>query len=327
MTKIGPRLLLVLGLLAPVCLGGDVAFAQETLKRREPPVQEFVLGPGDQVMVQVLDLEELANKPVRVDANGFVDLPMAGRIEAAGLTMEQMKAALAAKVSKYINDPQITLTIVEGQSRPVSVVGAVNTPGVQQLQGPKSLIEVISMAGGVRPDSGPRVILTRQMKWGKIPARDARLDGSGAFTTASFSLDELMAGTSPAENVLVQPGDVVSVPKADLVYVVGDVKKAGGFTLSTHSSVSLLQALSLAEGFGPDASPKTSKILRQAPGGDGTPKEIPVDVRQIFAGKAPDVALYANDILFIPTSGAKVATRRTIEAAIGVGSGLLIYRR
>ena len=90
--------------------------------------------------------------------------------------------------------------------------------------------------------------------------------------------------------------------------------------------MTLLQALSLAEGFGPDASPKTSRILRQAPGSDGTPKEIPIDIRKIYAGKAPDVPLYANDILFIPTSSTKVVARRVIEASIGVGSGIAIYR-
>lgn len=317
------RLLLFILLIA----GWEHGQAQDALHRRDAPVQEFVLGPGDQIVLQVLDMEEISNKPLRVDANGFVDLPLAGRLRAGGLTVDEFKAMLATKLSKYINTPQISLTVTDNQSRPVSVLGAVNAPGVQQLQGPKRLVEVISMAGGARTDAGPKVILTRQMQWGKIPANDTRLDGSGAFSTASFSLDELMAGSSAAENILMEPGDVVSIPKADVVYVVGDVKKAGGFTLSTHSSVSILQALSLAEGFGPDASPKTSKILRQAPGGDGTPKEISVDVRQIFAGKAPDVPLYANDILFIPSSTAKIVTRRAIESAIGIGSGVAVYRR
>ena len=299
---------------------------QDALHRREAPVQEYVLGPGDQISLEVVDMGEISNKPIRIDASGFVDVPFAGRMQAAGLTSEQFKAALATKLSKYVDRPQIALNVIDNQSRPVSVLGAVNIPGVQQIQGPKHLLEALSTAGGVRPDAGPKLVLTRQMKWGMIPVADARLDGGGTINTATFSLDELMAGTSAAGNLLLQPGDAITVPKAELVYVVGDVKKAGGFSLSTHSSVTLLQALSLAEGFGPDASPKTSRILRPAPGSDGTPREIPIDIRKIYAGKAPDVPLYANDILFIPTSSTKVVTRRVIEASIGVGSGIAIYR-
>ena len=314
------RIVLVLSL--SYCLG-----AQDGLHRREPILQDYVLGPGDQLGLQIVDMDEVSSKPLRIDAGGFVDIPLAGRIQAAGLTSEQFKAELVAKLSKYIDKPQVTVTVIDNQSRPVSILGAVNNPGVQQIQGPKRLLEVLSIAGGVRPDAGPKVVLTRQIKWGMIPADGARLEGGGAFSTASFLLDDLMAGTNPEGNLLVQPGDVVTVPRAELVYVVGDVRKAGGFQLTTHSKMTLLQALSLAEGFGPDASPKTSRILRQPPGGDGTPKEIPIDIRQIYAGKAPDVPLYANDILFIPSSTTKVVTRRTIEAAIGVGSGVAIYRR
>ena len=299
---------------------------QDALHRRDAPVQEYVLGPGDQISLEVVDMEEISSKPLRIDGSGFVDVPFAGRLQAAGLTSEQFKAELAAKLSKYVDKPQIALNVIDNQSRPVSVLGAVNNPGVQQIQGPKHLLEALSMAGGARQDAGPKLVLTRQMKWGILPVADARLDGSGTFSTATFPLDELMAGKDPAANLLLQPGDAITIPKAELVYVVGDVKKAGGFALSTHSSVTLLQALSLAEGFGPDASPKTSRILRPAPGSDGTPKEISVDIRQIYAGKAPDVPLYANDILFIPSSSVKVVTRRAIEAAIGVGSGVAIYR-
>ena len=299
--------------------------AQEALHRRDAPLPEFVLGPGDQIAVEVVDMEEISRKPFRVDANGFVDVPIAGPVRAAGLTPEQFKASLAACLSKYIDAPRISLSVIDNQSRPISVLGAVNTPGVQQIANPKRLLEVISSAGGIRSDAGPKVVLTRQTKWGQIPVQNAALEDGGAFSVATFSLDELLSGKNPGQNIMIEPGDVITIPRADLVYVVGDVRKAGGFQLSTHSSMTLLQALSLAEGFGPDASPKTGRILRQAPGGDGTPKEIPIDIRQIYAGKAPDVPLYANDILFIPSSGVKIATRRAIEAAIGVGSGVLIY--
>ena len=168
------------------------------------------------------------------------------------------------------------------------------------MQGPKRLIEVISLAGGLRQDAGSKVILTRQSKWGSLPLPGVKIDATSGFSTASISLDGLLAATSPAENILVLPNDVVSVPKADLVYVVGDVKRSGGFQLASHNTMSILQALSLSEGFGPSASPKSAKIMRPTDKDASKMNEIPVDIQKIFAGKAPDVALYANDVLFIP---------------------------
>lgn len=303
-----------------------LAPAQTTLQHRAPQSTDYVLGPGDQFVLHVTDLDDISDKPLRIDPDGMVDLPLAGTVQAGGLTVDQFKTELRSKLSKYITSPQISLNLTENQSRPVSVLGAVNNPGVHQLQGSRHLLEVISLSGGIRPDAGPTVIVTRQPRFGSISAPGAKVALSNGYSTASFSLDALMASKNPENNIVVEPGDVVSIPKADLIYVVGDVRKAGGFPLSSHESVSLLQAVSLAEGLGPNASARHARILRPAPGGDGTPREIPVDVQKIFSGQSPDVPLYANDVLFIPNSAFKASAERALEAAIGVTSGLLIYR-
>jgi polysaccharide biosynthesis/export protein len=300
--------------------------AQTSLQRRVRAPDEYVLSEGDHIVLPVTDMEEISEKAIRIDPNGYVDLPLAGRIPASGLTLEQFKVEVASKLSKYINSPQITVNLVESESRPVSVIGEVNNPGVHQLAGSKHLLEVISLSGGLKADAGPVIIVTREQKWGKIEVSGANVDLSTGASTATFSVDALMASKDPSDNILVKPNDVISIPKADLIYVVGDVRKAGGFQLSTHPTLSLLQALSLAEGLGPDNAASHSRILRPVPGGDGVPREIPIDVNRIFAGKAPDVQLYANDVLFIPHSGAKATGRRAVEAAIGITSGLLIYR-
>jgi polysaccharide export outer membrane protein len=104
------------------------------------------------------------------------------------------------------------------------------------------------------------------------------------------------------------------------------VKKAGGFVLSTHKTMSVLEAVSLAEGLGPDSAGGSARILRPSPNGDGEHTLIAVNVDKIFQGKEPDVKLYADDILFVPHSGFKVGSRRAIEAAIGVTTGMLIYK-
>ncbi len=289
--------------------------------------QDYVLGPGDQMQLHVVDMDEIPDKPILVDPSGFVDLPLAGRMEASGKTLEEFKAALAAKLSRYITDPRITINLVDDQSRPVSIIGAVNSPGVHQLQGPKRLIEVISLAGGLRQDAGSRVILTRQTSWGALPLPNAKTDTAEGFSTASISLDDLLSATRPAENILVQPHDVISIPKADLVYVVGDVKKAGGFQLSSHSSMSVLQAISLSEGLGPSASPKSARIMRPTDTSASAMQEIPVDLQKIFAGKAPDVSLRPNDVLFVPNSLAKSSARRAAEVILQTASGIAIYGR
>ena len=299
---------------------------QMTLQHRAPAPTQYVLGPGDEINLHVNDMDEITDKPIKVGPNGDVDIPLAGEVHAGGLTIDQFRTALAGKLSKYITSPEITVNLTQSGSAPVSVVGEVNNPGVHEIEGTRRLLEVISASGGLKIDAGPKIIVTREPRWGGIAGTNARIDPATGYTTATFSVDELMSGRVPQDNIVIEPDDVISVPKADLVYVVGDVKKAGGFALTTHPTVTLLQALALAEGLGPDDKASQSKILRAVPGGDGTPREIPVDVKKVLAGKAPDMPLYPNDILFIPNSAAKTASRRAIEAAIGVGSGMLIYR-
>lgn len=302
--------------------------AQKPLIARQPPaVSEYVLGAGDQVSLHIVDLEDVTEKPIRIDPNGFIDLPLVGRVEAGGLTIEQLREQLRAKFSKYITSPQISINLIDNQSRSVSVIGSVNNPGVRALEGPRRLIEVISLAGGVRADAGSRVIVTRQARWGELPLTQAKMDPTGSYSTATISLESLLSAGNPSENILVDPGDVVSIPKADIVYVVGTVKKAGGFPLASKDSMSLIQTLSLAEGLDQNAAANKARILRPSPGGDGPVHEIPVDIPRVFSGKDPDVALYANDVLYVPNSLAKSALKQTAATIVQVATGVIIYRR
>jgi polysaccharide export outer membrane protein len=300
-------------------------YAQAALQHREP-IPQYVLGPGDQISLHVADMEELPDRPLTINPSGMIDLPLAGPVKAAGLTIPEFKSSLSGLLSRYITKPEVSVNLLASGSQPISVIGEVNTPGVHQLDGTKRLLEILSLSGGLKPDAGPNIYVTRQNKWGSIKAANTRIDPVTGDMTACFSVDAVMSAKAPESNIILQPDDVISVPRADLVYVVGDVKKAGGFQLSTHETLSLLQAVTLAEGLGPDSSAGHARILRPIPGNDGTPKEIPVDVDKIMAGKSPDVRLFANDVLFIPRSGIKVTARRAMEAAIGITSGILIYR-
>ncbi len=320
MMRLKPLLTVALLAALPMC-------AQTTLlQRRTETVPEYVLGPGDQIVLHVDDMDDVPQGPIRIDPSGQIDLPLVGRVQAGGLTVEQLHDQLASKLSKYISHPDVTINLTGMESRPVSVVGEVANPGMHQISGPTRLLDVVSLSGGLKPDAGPNILVTRQPRWGKLEGPEVKVDPATGATTARYPLDTLTSLKDPANNIPIRPGDVVSVPKGELVYVVGDVKKAGGFVLSTHRTMSVLEAVTLAEGLGPDSAAGSARILRPSPNGDGEHTLIPVNVGKIFAGKAPDVRLYADDILFVPHSGFKVGSRRAVEAAIGITTGILVYR-
>ena len=99
----------------------------------------------------------------------------------------------------------------------------------------------------------------------------------------------LMSAARPADNILIQPHDVITVPEADVVYVIGEVRKPGAFVLNDRASVSVLQALSMAEGLGSTPAPQDSRILRSVPGNTER-KQIPVDLKKVLVGKAEEQA-------------------------------------
>jgi polysaccharide biosynthesis/export protein len=301
------------------------------LPAEEPPAsgRGYVLGPEDGISVHVVDLPELDSKAlgvIRIDHQGNIRLPLAGRIQASGLTVEQLEKEIANRLSGIMNDPEVTVSVAEFRSHPVSVLGAVRNPGVYQVTGRKTLFEVLSLAGGLNPDASNRVNITRLASAGRLPLPNAVLDKTGAFYIGELNVRNVMEAKNPDENIDVLPNDVVTVPKADLVYVVGAVHRSGGFPLSEKEQISVLQAVSLAEGLDRVAGAKNARILRQpAPGAERT--EIPVNVQEILDGRAKDMSLQANDILFIPNSVAKSASMRAIEAAIQTGTGLVIWGR
>lgn len=286
----------------------------------------YVLGPDDEITLFVSDLDEISNKPMRIDMRGDINLPMAGRVHAAGLTTDRLEAEIESRLKKYVQDPDVVVSVKEFRSQPVSVLGDVEKPGVHQLEGRKTLFEVLSMAGGLKPDAGNTVKITRSLQWGRIPLPGATDDSSGKFSVASVKVKGIMEGSDPAANILIKPEDVITVPKADVVYAVGSVKKPGGFLLKQNESLSTLQVLSLAEGLDKAAAPKKAKIMRAVPGTTSR-IEIPVDLQKLMAGKSPDLPLRSDDILFVPNSAAKNAGSRAMEAAIQVATGVAIYGR
>src|SRR5712664_3047134 len=285
----------------------------------------YLLGPDDQLEISGPELSDLPNKPVRIDGEGDIQVPRVGRVHVAGLTVQQAEQEINKALSKYILHPQAVVSVAEVRSQPVSILGAVNTPGVHQVQGHKTLLEMLALAGGIRPDAGYSVRITRQLDWGCIPLPKAELDASGRFSVAELNLKQIMEAKNPEENIQIFPHDVISVPKAEMVYVIGEVKRSGGFVLGEHQSISVLQALSLAEGLNGTADARHARILRLKRDADQR-EELSVDVKDVLNGKKADIALRGDDILCIPGGTCKKAALRAIEAAVQTGTGMAIWR-
>lgn len=285
----------------------------------------YVLGPGDEITVHQPNAEELDNQAARIDDMGDATLPLVGKVHVGGLTVDKAQALIASRLSEWLVQPNPVLSITEYRSQPVSVVGEVTNPGVIQLQGQKTLLETISLAGGLRPDAGDYVEITRELKYGPVPAGQESIDSGRQFSMSRIDLTALMNGRNPTDNVVIYPHDVVSVPRGEVIYVAGDVHKPGSFPLTANGGISVLQAISLAEGLGPQARPKSAKILRPNPQG-GDKQEIPVNLSKIMSGKAEDLELKPRDILLVPDSTSKKAGIKAAEAAVQAATGIFIWR-
>jgi len=281
------------------------------------------IGPDDLLNIAIFEAPEL-NSTVRVSAGGEISLQLLGAVHAAGLTPLELELALQILLRRtYMKDPHVSVFIQELQSHPVSVVGAVKMPGVFQIRGTKTVIEVLSMAQGLADDAGDTVLIMRggeKAEAGNLGGRDAQQDG-----IEEINLKSLLESSNSSSNVSVRPGDIVKVPRAGIVYVVGEVNKPGGFVLQNNESISVLQALALAQGATHTSSISHARIIR-TDSATGKRTEIPMNLGKIFSGKRPDALLQPKDIVFVPNSAAKSVLFRGSEAALQTAAGVAIYK-
>jgi len=285
----------------------------------------YVLGPNDQLSLVVDQLqEEFTEKTFRIDQQGNVSIPLIGRVHAGGLTTSELEDDLKNRFGVILKTPDVVVNVTEFSSQPVSILGAVGQPGIRQLQGKKTLFEVLSLAGGLRPDAGTIVKITRDLRSGPLPVPNAFTGSTGEYSVAIVHIKDVMQAS--AENIVILPGDTVFVPKADVVYIVGSIAKPGGFPIGENEILSALQLVSLGEGITRTAASEKAKILRLDPG-SATRSEIPINLNRLLAGKDPDVMLRSDDILFVPNSGAKSVEYRTLEAIVNAATGVAMYGR
>jgi polysaccharide biosynthesis/export protein len=312
---------------------------------------DYQIGPEDLLEISVLEAPDL-NRAVRVADDGSVSLALIGSVEVAGLSTREAQAAIADRLRQtYMKDPQVSVFVQEMKSHPVSVFGAVEKPGVYQIRSPKTLVEVLSMAQGLTNDAGDTVVVmkhpsdfvsgsagtanppgaaeTSSENTGPGPnASSMPNDTSSGADAISVDLKDLLDSGSPQSNVLVYPGDVVKVSRAGIVYVVGQVRKPGGFLLKTNENISVLQALALAEGLSPTSKGKEARIFLAGKSGEA-PKEVAINLDKVMQGKMSPPVLKPNDVLFVPSSAGKQALtvlEQSTAGIIGTLGGAAIYR-
>ena len=169
--------------------------------------------------------------------------------------------------------------------------------------------------------AGRFVYVTRKEGFSSLPSGEGAQLVSG--DKVEINLNELLYAKNNDLNIEIKPFDIISVAKAEVVYVLGSVRKAGGFVLEDQDTMTVLQALAMAEGLDRTASKKSTRIIRTTT--NGTRMEIPIDLGKILKGNEQDPVLIANDILYIPDSTQKLALKRALDATIGTISGVLIY--
>lgn len=306
---------------------------QQLAQAAHPPTGEIPIGAGDLVHVDVFDVPDLS-RDVRVGETGLISLPLIPqRISVAGCTPFELSRQIEKllEVNGLVMHPQVSIIVKEQSSDPISIVGAVGHPVVFHEFRPTSLLEVLAAAGGVSDDAGDSIIISREKMpaaavCGKANPEDPPNDPPGETQTLKIRVSDLLQSGDPAFNVPVYGGDVITVPRAGIVYVAGAVAQPGGYTLrDPGEAINTMKIIALAHGLGPTAKSNDAVILRKDPS-TGETKEIKVKLKKIMDRKAPDQRLYANDILYVPDSTTKKVLEKAGSAAVGITTGLIILR-
>jgi polysaccharide export outer membrane protein len=354
---------------------------------------DYIIGSGDTISIDVYDVKELS-RDVRVSQTGTIGLPLIPvRLQVKGLTETQaeQKIAEVLQANGLVSHPEVSVSVKDRKSKPITVVGAVPHPMVYQAERPVTLLEVLAEAGGVANDAGDTAIVTRPTSEpvdtaqapaisnedvipssakdvippSSLPNNDAPASGGSAVgpsqavtgiapvtptpntnfpsaevsakdapvptmppalsNTITVNLNQLMESGDPVNNIILQAGDIVTVPHAGIVYVLGAVGKPGGFVLANdRAQMTTLKMLALAGGLNRTAKSDHAVIIRRDR--QGQQQEQTVDLKKVVQRKAEDVRLEASDILYVPDSNAKKALYKAGEIVLGIGTGVALYR-
>src|SRR6266481_4044769 len=339
--------------------------------------RDYVIGSGDLLVIQVFDVPELSRE-IRVSQTGTIGIPLVRvRLHVSGLTelQAELKIAEVLEANGLVSHPEVSVSVKERKSKPITVVGAVMHPMVYQADRQVTLLDVLAEAGGITPDAGESVIVTRaetdpsddatppaispqDVAPTPLPADSAAAPApskpfspssaerpadstasaappgisSGAQAVPSplsniitINLNEILETGNASNNIVLMPGDILTVPHAGIVYALGAVNRPGGFTVSNdRGQLTTLKLLSLAGGLDRAAKSDRAVIVRKDAGGQQ--REVAVDLKKVIKFDSEDVRLLPSDILYVPKSTAKQALLKTAEMSAAIGTAVVIYR-
>jgi polysaccharide export outer membrane protein len=330
---------------------------------------DYVIGNGDLLDLEVFDVKELS-RVVRVSQTGSIGIPLVPvRLRVAGLTEVQAEQKISEILESngLVSHAEVSLSVKERKSKPITVVGAVGHAMVVQADRPVTLLEVLAEAGGVANDAGDTVIVNRPAQEppadaseppaigpadhapaaaskGSIHEGSTQEPASSAAAvpntsanspapveppllnnTITINLNELMESGDASNNIILQAGDIVTVPHSGIVYLLGAVTKPGGFILANdRGQMTTLKILALAGGLTSTAKGEHAVIVRKD--AQGQQHEVAVDLKKVMQRQSEDVQLQPSDILYVPNSAGKRAMLRALELGIALGSGVALYR-
>ena len=279
----------------------SLAKAEDTISN----TSSLRLGPGDELEITVYGAPDLSGR-TRISETGNISMPLIGYVRVSGLSTSEAETAIEAQLrqNNIVNDPQVSIYAKDFTSSGISVAGEVGKPGFYSALGPHRLFDVLQLAGGTT-DKASNIVT--------ISHRD-----QPDPTTVTISRDPAEMG---ARNVELRPGDTVVVPRAGIVYVLGEVTRPGGYVLNATGGVTVVQVVAAAGGPTHLASYGKTTLLHRTPTGF---QEQKINLKKMLRGKMQDIALNNEDILFVPSSGVKRALNTS--ALVAAAGTTAIYR-
>jgi polysaccharide export outer membrane protein len=294
-----------------LCAQTVAGMAQQADAAMPNPAPPLRIGPGDLIEVTMFANSDLSGR-YRVNEMGDIVVPLIGRVHVAGMTADEA----ATTIEKLYVEGQIllpanshaTVFITEYATQGITINGEVRAPGVYPALGVHKLNDLIAGAGGITPLAASHIVITHR-------------DDPGNPTTVEYNPSALKPIIA---DVQIFPGDSILVPRAGVVYVAGNVVRPGAYVLDGRRALTVEEAIALSGGGGHASALKRVQLVRTM--ADGRKEAITIPVNMIFKGKAPDVALLDGDILYVPTSNARLVTEQAITSALGIGTSVLVYK-
>ena len=254
-------------------------------------IREYRIGPKDLLEIKVQEVPELAGLGVRVSENGSITLPPAGNIALTGMTKDEVEKLIARVLIErnLVKNPQVSVFIKEYQSQVVSLIGAVTKPGIYQLVGRVTLLDIISQAGGFKENAADEIFVLREGK-------------GEAAATIRIDLEDLTVNGNPKLNIPLQPGDVINIPADEVIsiFVFGAVRNPGALQVKKSARINIVQAVAQAGGL--TESGKYSGITIKRTLKDGREENLKVNLMDIIRGKKPNIVLLKGDVVFVRES-------------------------